>query len=171
MGSHYFAQALAMVLVASMLAVGSANKDWQSGNYTGWGSNRGPYHLNETKGPNKITVGGSEKWHYGFDYKQWAWKNGPFYINDTLVFKYDPPNDTTRPHSVYLFQNPWSFMKCDLSQAKMVGKPTEGGGEGFEFVLKRWQPYYFACGEHDGLHCKDGLMRFLVFPMFRGWNY
>ncbi|CAL9022174.1 unnamed protein product [Prunus brigantina] len=171
MGSHYFAQALAMVLVASMLAVGSANKDWQHGNYTGWGFNHGPYHLNETKGPNKINVGGSENWHYGFDYKQWAWKNGPFYINDTLVFKYDPPNDTTRPHSVYLFQNPWSFMKCDLSQAKMVGKPTQGGGKGFEFVLKSWQPYYFACGEHDGLHCKDGLMRFAVFPMFRGWHY
>ncbi|BFG41715.1 hypothetical protein CerSpe_279900 [Prunus speciosa] len=171
MGSRYFAQALAMVLIASMVAVGLANKDWQHGNYTGWGFNHGPYHLNETKGPNKITVGGSENWHYGFDYKQWAWKNGPFYINDTLVFKYDPPNDTTRPHSVYLFQNPWSFMKCDLSQAKMVGKPTQGGGKGFEFVLKRWQPYYFACGEHNGLHCKDGLMRFVVFPMFRGWHY
>lgn len=84
MGSHYFAQALAMVLIASMLAVGSANKDWKYGNYTGWGFNHGSYHLNETKGPNKITVGGSENWHYGFDYKQWAWKNGPFYINDTL---------------------------------------------------------------------------------------
>ncbi|KAL6270319.1 hypothetical protein ACE6H2_027230 [Prunus campanulata] len=171
MGSHYFAKALAMVLVASMLALGSANKDWEYGNYTGWGFNHGSYHLNETKGPNKITVGGSENWHYGFNYKQWALQNGPFYIKDTLVFKYDPPNDTTRPHSVYLFQNPWSFMNCDLSQARMVGNQTQGGGEGFEFVLKKWKPYYFACGEHDGHHCNEGLMRFIVFPMYRGWHY
>ncbi|TQD78453.1 hypothetical protein C1H46_035993 [Malus baccata] len=87
------------------------------------------------------------------------------------VFKYEPPSDTIRPHSVYLFQDFQSFLNCDLSRTRMVGNQTRGGGDGFEFVLQRWWPYYFACGEHNGLHCKDGLMRFPVFPMFRGWHY
>lgn len=83
-----------------------------------------------------------------------------------VVFRYDPPNDTTRPHSVYMFQNLWSFLNCDLSQARMVGNQTQWGGDGFEFVLKRWKPLCFAWGEHDGLHCKDRLMRFSVFQCF-----
>ncbi|PRQ23219.1 putative cupredoxin [Rosa chinensis] len=171
MGSS-FAQALsAMLLIASMVAFCTANKDWKHGNYTGWGSNHGPYHLNTTNGPNnKIVVGGSD-WHYGFNYADWSLKNNSFYVQDTLVFKYDPPNDTTRPHSVYLLPNLWSFINCDFSQARIVGSPTQGGGDGFQFVLKSWQPYYFACGEHDGAHCKDGMMRFFVFPKLRGWHY
>lgn len=87
------------------------------------------------------------------------------------VFKYDPPTNSTGPHSVYLLPNLWSYIHCDLSQAKMVAGPTQGGGNGFEFVLKSWQPYYFACGEHGGAHCKDGMMRFFVFPKLRGWHY
>ncbi|PRQ23225.1 putative cupredoxin [Rosa chinensis] len=167
-----FAQALfAMLLIASMVAVSTANKDWQQGNYTGWGFNRGPYHLNKTEGPNKIIVGGSENWHYGFNYADWSLKNASFYVHDTLVFKYDPPNNTTPPHSVYMLPNLWSFIHCDLSKAKMVGSPTQGGGNGFEFVLKSSRPYYFACGEHNGTHCKDGMMRFFVFPKLRGWHY
>ncbi|TQD78454.1 hypothetical protein C1H46_035994 [Malus baccata] len=170
MGSSFAQITLAVVLIASMLAVSTANKDWQHGNYTGSGFNNGSYHLNKTKGPNKIVVGGSENWHFGFNYTDWALKNGPIYIKDTLVFKYEPPSNTIRPHSVYLFQDFQSFWNCDLSRARMVGNQTQGGGDGFEFVLKRWRPYYFACGEHDGLHCKDGLMRFPVFPVFRGWH-
>ncbi|XP_048426144.1 uncharacterized protein LOC125470723 [Pyrus x bretschneideri] len=157
-----------MVLIASMLAVSTANKHWQYTNYTGWGFNNGSYHLNKTKGPNKIVVGGSENWHFGFNYTDWALKNGPIYIKDTLVFKYEPPSDTIRPHSIYLFQDFQSSLNCDLSRARMVGNQTQGGEDGFEFVLQSWRPYYLACGEHDGLHCKDGLMRFPVFPMFHG---
>ncbi|KAG8364275.1 hypothetical protein BUALT_Bualt19G0111300 [Buddleja alternifolia] len=87
-----------------------------------------------------------------------------------MVFKYDPPNDTTFPHSVYLLPNFWSFQNCDLRRAMKIGDITAGGGGGFEFPLKRWQPYYFACGERGGVHCKDGLMKFAVWPLIR-WNY
>lgn len=83
------------------------------------------------------------------------------------VFKYDPPNGTTFPHSVYMLPNMWSFLKCDLRKAKQVATVAQGGGKGFEFVLKNWWPHYFACGEHDGLHCKDGVMKFLVMPLLR----
>ncbi|CAI9768121.1 unnamed protein product [Fraxinus pennsylvanica] len=84
-----------------------------------------------------------------------------------IVFKFDPPNDTTFPHSVYLLPNFWSFQNCDLRRAKKIAQETQGGGEGFEFVLKRWQPYYFACGERNGFHCKTGMMKFAVSPFFR----
>jgi len=84
------------------------------------------------------------------------------------VFKYDPPSDTnTHPHSVYLLPNLWSFLKCDLSRAKLVASETQGGGDGFEFVLKSWQPHYFACGGGAGFHCNNGTMKFFVMPMFR----
>ena len=87
------------------------------------------------------------------------------------VFKYDPPtNDSTIPHSVYLLPNLGSFLTCDLRKATMVANTTQGGGEGFEFVLKKWQPYYFACGERDGYHCKAGQMKFFVMPLFLQWH-
>ncbi|KAK9942191.1 hypothetical protein M0R45_007870 [Rubus argutus] len=157
MGFNFTRALCAMLLIASLVAISTANKDWQHGNYPGWGYNHGPYHFNKTNGPNKIVVGGSENWHYGFNYADWSLKNNSFYVQDTLVCTWLP--------------NLWSFINCDLSQARMVGSPTQGGGNGFEFVLKSWQPYYFACGEHDGLHCKDGMMRFFVFPKLRGWHY
>ncbi|KAL0422662.1 UNVERIFIED_CONTAM: hypothetical protein Slati_3289100 [Sesamum latifolium] len=118
----------------------------------------------------RFVVGGSENWRFGYNYTDWAIKNAPFYLNDALVFKYDPPNDTTFPHSVYLLPDFWSFQKCDLRRAKKIGEVNEGAGGGFEFVLKRWQPHYFACGEHDGLHCKAGLMKFAVWPLIRSYN-
>ncbi|KAJ7967426.1 Plastocyanin-like domain protein [Quillaja saponaria] len=93
----------------------------------------------------------------------------PFILNDTLVFKYDPPLNNSHPHSVYLFSNFWSFLNCDLKRAKMVANITQGDGNGFEFVLKRWQPHYFACGESNGIHCKLGQMKFFVMPMLRRW--
>ncbi|KAL0376110.1 UNVERIFIED_CONTAM: hypothetical protein Scaly_0728600 [Sesamum calycinum] len=80
-------------------------------------------------GSRRIIVGGSDQnWRFGFNYSDWAIKNAPFYLNDTLVFKYDPPNDTTFPHSVYLLPNFWSFQNCDLKRAKKIGEVSDGGG-------------------------------------------
>ncbi|XVE93325.1 hypothetical protein REPUB_Repub01dG0182200 [Reevesia pubescens] len=120
----------------------------------GYGSNS-HYNVCVLEGPNKINTGGSEDWHFGFNYTEWAFQNGPFYFNDTLVFKYDPPSNTTFPHSVYLLPNLWSFLTCDSRRAKMIANPTQGG-DGFHFELNRWRPYYFACGERNGFHCKVG---------------
>lgn len=86
------------------------------------------------------------------------------------VFKYDPPSNGSHPHSVYLLPDLLSFIKCDLSRAEKVAETTQGGGEGFEFLLKSWKPYYFACGESNGVHCDLGLMKFFVVPMLRGWH-
>ncbi|KAJ1440306.1 Phytocyanin domain [Sesbania bispinosa] len=171
-----FAQGLIiLVITASMFAVSMANKDWSFGfNYTDWWSRFGNHHQNKTQQvqPKEIIVGGSEHWHYGYNYTDWAIKNGPFYVNDTLVFKYDAPNATTFPHSVYMFKIFWSFLNCDIKRAKMVANPTQGVGEGFKFVLKRWQPYYFACGERNGFHCNNGTMKFAVMPMLRPfWSW
>ncbi|PSS19185.1 Early nodulin-like protein [Actinidia chinensis var. chinensis] len=168
------AQVLILLVLASMLAVGMADKNiastkrWNYGfNYTDWYAK----HLNGTVGSQRIIVGGSENWHFGFNYTDWALKNGPFYLNDTLVFKYDPPVDnSSHPHSVYLLPNFWSYLNCDLSRAKRLADVTQGGGEGFEFRLMRWQPHYFACGESNGFHCDKGLMKFFVMPLFRRWH-
>lgn len=88
------------------------------------------------------------------------------------VFKYDPPNTngTGFPHSVYLLPNYRSFNKCDFRRAKRIADPTQGAGEGFEFVLKKMQTYYFACGEHQGIHCKTGNMKFAVMPL-KHWRF
>ncbi|XP_058215568.1 uncharacterized protein LOC131326726 [Rhododendron vialii] len=172
------AQVLILLLTAaSMVAVGMADKKisatqrWNFGfNYTDWFAKH--QNNNTESGPNKIIVGGSAKWQFGFNYTDWAMKNGPFYLNDTLVFKYDPPVDnSSHPHSVYLFTNFWSFLNCDLTRARQLADPTQGGGEGFEFRLERWQPYFFACGESNGVHCNQGLMKFAVMPLFRRWHW
>ncbi|RHN62239.1 putative cupredoxin [Medicago truncatula] len=60
-----------------------------------------------------------------------------------------------------------SFMKCDLKMAKMLANHTQGVGEGFKFVLNKWKPYYFACGEKNRLHCNVGQMKFAIMPMIR----
>ncbi|XP_059435971.1 blue copper protein 1b-like [Corylus avellana] len=159
MGGFSFARCLILIVAASTLAVCMANKDWQSGSYQ---------YPKYTQAPNKIIVGGSEGWHFNFSYTDWALKNGPFYLNDTLVFKYDPPTEnTTIPHSVYLLPNLRSFVTCNLTGAEMLADVTQGGGQGFEFVLKKWKPHYFACGQHDGIHCSLGQMKFFVMPMLR----
>ncbi|KAI3675278.1 hypothetical protein L1987_84866 [Smallanthus sonchifolius] len=86
---------------------------------------------------------------------------------DGVLFKFDPPSDTNiHPHSVYLLPNLWSFLRCDLRWAKRVANTSQGGGQGFEFVLNKWKPYYFACGESNGFHCQSG-MKFFVMPSFR----
>ncbi|RZC03933.1 hypothetical protein D0Y65_018533 [Glycine soja] len=68
---------------------------------------------------------------------------------------------------VYLLANFWSFLNCDVKKAKMLANPKQGAEEGFKFVLKKWQPYYFACGERNGFHCNNGQMKFAVIPMLR----
>ena len=79
---------------------------------------------------------------------------------------YDPPSNTTFPQSVYLLKNVGRFLACDLRNAMLVGNVTQGGGgEGLEFVLKKRKTHYFACGERAGMHCKLGLMRFMVRPL------
>ncbi|KAI9181705.1 hypothetical protein LWI28_017700 [Acer negundo] len=171
-----------IVVTASMLvSVSVANKDWYNGggggggfNYTTnwpWGPRNDSHSLNRTSKPNKIIVGGSDHWHYGFNYSVWAFQKNPFYVNDVLVFKYDPPSKSPFKHSVYLLPNMWSYLTCDLSKAKLIATTTQGSGEGFKFVLKKWKPYYFACGEHEGIHCRDGGMKFFVMPMLRRWHY
>ncbi|XP_062177473.1 blue copper protein 1a-like [Alnus glutinosa] len=157
MGGFTFAHvSLILIVAASTLAVCSANK-------------YAP-HPKYSQGPNKIIVGGSEGWRFDFSYTNWARKNGPFYVNDTLVFKYDPPTDNaTIPHDVYLLPNHRSFLTCNLTGAQMLANVTQGGGEGFEFVIQKRKPHYFACGQHEGSHCSDGQMKFFVMPMLRRW--
>ncbi|KAJ4833591.1 hypothetical protein Tsubulata_009206 [Turnera subulata] len=178
MGSLTYAQGLVLLLSASLWAVSVANRQWRYGfNYSDWGHNYKPRPCNSTNDapastPKKIIVGGSQQWTFGVDYADWAIKNGPFYLNDTLVFKYDPPSENnTHPHSVYLLPNMWSFKKCDLTNAVEIANVTQGGGDGFEFVLEKWQPYYFACGGGNGFHCNNGTMKFSVMPSFRRWHF
>ncbi|KAF7840867.1 plastocyanin-like domain protein [Senna tora] len=157
-----------LITAASMVEVSMGNKDmWNWGNYnlTDWW-NQYQFNRTQTK-PQNVVVGGSQNWQFGFNYTAWAIKNSPFYLNDTLVFKYAAPNATTFPHSVYMFSNYKSFLNCDLTRAKMVANTTQGRGEGFKFLIKRWQPHYFACGERNGIHCKNGLMKFAVLPAIR----
>ncbi|KAE8690610.1 armadillo repeat-containing protein 6-like [Hibiscus syriacus] len=175
MGFTFTYRLMLLLAAACMLGVSHANKDWGSpkSNYTGWGwrwNSTTQHPLNETQGPQKIIVGGPQNWHFGFNYSHWAFQNAPFYFNDTLVFKYDPPSNNTFPHSVYLFPDRWSYLNCNLKRAKMIANATQGDGDGFEFVLDKWSSFYFACGEHNGIHCKAGGMKFMVVPLFR-WHY
>ncbi|KAI3753197.1 hypothetical protein L2E82_25243 [Cichorium intybus] len=161
-------QFLLIAVSFTIFAVGSSNKNFQKGpenwnfkfNYTN-------EPLRHKESSRRIIVGGSDNWRFGFNYTEWARTNAPFFFNDTLVFKFDPPSDTnTHPHSIYLLPNLWSFLRCDLRWAKLVANTSQGGGEGFEFVLNKWKPYYFACGESNGFHCQSG-MKFTVMPLFR----
>ncbi|KAM3377139.1 hypothetical protein P3S68_009552 [Capsicum galapagoense] len=166
---------LLLVVFSLMFGVSMANFNYgpwgRPGNWNKTNCPNGNNHPNATQTSNKFNVGGSENWHYGFDYMDWAHKNGPFFVNDTLVFKYDPPNPNGGfPHSVYLLSDYWSFTKCDFRRAKRIANSNQGAGEGFEFVLKKTQPYFFACGEHGGIHCNNGTMKFVVMPL-RRWPY
>ncbi|KAK4424182.1 hypothetical protein Salat_1611600 [Sesamum alatum] len=166
---------LVVLVVACMFDAAMATKNCTTGYNAGRNHTNGFWGFagrkNTTLGSRRIIVGGSDhNWRFGFNYTDWAIKNAPFYLNDTLVFKYDPPNDTTFSHSVYLLPDFWSFQNCDLKRARKIGEVSDGSGDGFEFVLKRWQPHYFACGERDGFHCKVGLMKFSVWPLMRWHN-
>ncbi|CDP07616.1 unnamed protein product [Coffea canephora] len=114
-----------------------------------------------------VVVGGSEGWRYGCNYTDWALKHGPFFLNDTLVFRYPPPNDTVKPHSVYLLPNLYSFLTCDFKAATLVAPPNQGGGDGFSYTLSRVRPNYFASGEGNGDDCTKGLMKFAAIPLYR----
>ncbi|KAL4319663.1 hypothetical protein GQ457_18G016600 [Hibiscus cannabinus] len=165
MGLKLSHQLILVVAAASMLGVSLANKDW------GWNSNK--HALNGTEGPQKIIVGTSAS-----TTPTGHSKMPPSYFNDTLgrfihnakiesfalLIHYDPPSSTNFPHSVYLFPDLLSYLNCNFKRAKMIANPTQGGGNGFKFVLKRWRAYYFACGE------RDGGMRFTVVPLYR-WPY
>ncbi|GFP96049.1 hypothetical protein PHJA_001749000 [Phtheirospermum japonicum] len=177
MAVKFAAEALFLLLTTSILTIAMANKNCSTGGAANWNHTSGGFwgywHKNVTTQSSKtIVVGGSEYWHFGFNYSDWAINNGPFYFNDTLVFKYDAPN-ATQPfqHSVYLLPDLRSYQKCDLKRATKIADVKDGTGEGFEFVLTwkiKWpqQPwYYFACGEHNGVHCKDGGMKFAVLPI------
>ncbi|KAJ0441935.1 putative Phytocyanin domain, cupredoxin [Helianthus annuus] len=162
---------LTITIIVTLFAFGSSNPNFQNGpqnwkfefNYTN-GPFRRPKPVQNSR---RIIVGGSDNWRFGFNYTEWARTNAPFFFNDTLVFKFDPPSDTNiHPHSVYLFPSLWSFLRCDLRWAKRVANTSQGEGEGFEFVLNKWKPYYFACGESNGFHCQSG-MKFFVMPSFR----
>ncbi|KAL5982394.1 hypothetical protein ACLOJK_016465 [Asimina triloba] len=131
--------------VAAARAARTPTRRWGTVGDDGFGFNRTKWTRRNTT----IIVGGSEHWRFGFDYNTWAFKNGPFFQNDTLVFMYDPPSNGTFPHSVYQFKNFKSFMRCDLNQSTVVADVTQGGGEGFKFVLKDRKPYFFACGERN----------------------
>lgn len=80
------------------------------------------------------------------------------------VFMYDPPSNVTHPHSVYLMKNLPSYQACNLKKSRLVANVMQGAGSGFEFVLKKRKPYYFVCGERDGIHCTLGLMKFTIVP-------
>ncbi|XP_040998020.1 blue copper protein 1b-like [Juglans microcarpa x Juglans regia] len=111
-----------------------------------------------------IVVGGSEGWRFGFNYTDWALKASPFYLNDKLVFKYAPPSDTSVAPNVYLLPNRLSYMACNFSSAKLLATETQVSGKGFEFVLNRWRPAYFASTAEDGSHCSEGQMKFFAIP-------
>ncbi|XP_077224216.1 mavicyanin-like [Tasmannia lanceolata] len=110
----------------------------------------------------EITVGGSEHWRLGFNYIDWVSKAGPFYVNDTLVFMYEPPGVTNFTHSVYLLKDFWTFRACDLKTGKLLANESQGGGEGFKFLLKEANPYFFACGMPT--HCSKG-QKFAFWPL------
>ncbi|XP_057541313.1 uncharacterized protein LOC130819568 [Amaranthus tricolor] len=126
-------------------------------------------HKNKTlsRKSNKIVVGGSANWNFGFNYTDWALRNGPFYINDKLVFRYAAPVNQGPGHSVYLLPDFMSYLNCDLSRATRLANTNQGGGKGFEYKITKWQPHYFACGEHNGIHCNLGMMKFFFMPSFR----
>ncbi|KAI6677884.1 hypothetical protein NL676_038680 [Syzygium grande] len=114
-----------VVIASAMMGASVAYSEWNNNNGYAWPpkQDNSPAEVP----PKKIIVGGLENWHFGFDYSAWAHKNGPFYVNDTLVFKYDPPSDkNTHPHSVYVFQTFWSYMRCDLKRATMVANVSDG---------------------------------------------
>nr|XP_027092578.1 uncharacterized protein LOC113713066 [Coffea arabica] len=112
-----------------------------------------------------VVVGGSQGWRYGYNYNNWASNHGAFFLGDTLVFKYGPPSKISRPHSVYLLPNLYSFLTCDFRGATRLAGLNQGRGNGFSYVLNQVRPNYFASGEGDD--CKKGLMKFVAIPLYR----
>ncbi|OWM83750.1 uncharacterized protein LOC116205591 [Punica granatum] len=165
-----FLVAVAAVAASAAANFGEPNNVNMSNYYYGWGRPRSGSNCSHSS--REIIVGGDNRWQFGFDYNSWAFKNNPFYVNDTLVFKYAAPSENnTHPHSVYLFNDFWSFRRCNLKRATMLANTSDGAGDGFKFVLARtWKPYYFACGASNGFHCTNGNMKFFIMPRIRWWN-
>ncbi|KAK3231468.1 hypothetical protein Dsin_003349 [Dipteronia sinensis] len=109
-----------------------------------------------------VVVGGNEKWRSGFNYTEWAFQNNPLYINDKLVFKYQPPSESSSAVDLYWMPDLYSYMTCDFSRATLLADATQGSGAGFTVALDQWRPYYFASGPSNGLNCKDGMKFFAV---------
>ncbi|KAK0576391.1 hypothetical protein LWI29_016721 [Acer saccharum] len=116
-----------------------------------------------------VVVGGNEKWRSGFNYTDWAFQNNPLYINDKLVFKYEAPSESSSAVDLYWMPDLYSYMTCDFSRAKLLADATKLSGEGFTVALDQWRPYYFACGQSNGLYCKHG-MKFFAVPWPRWFN-
>ncbi|XP_059298309.1 uncharacterized protein LOC132051015 isoform X2 [Lycium ferocissimum] len=127
---------LLLAVFSSLFPIGLADFNWGP---RSWSKTNCPYTTehppNVTQTSNKFVVGGSEDWHYGFNYRM----------------------DWARKCA--------PFFVNDTLGAKRIADPTEGAGEGFEFVLNKMRPYYFACGENEGVHCKTGNMKFFVIPL------
>ncbi|RVW61152.1 hypothetical protein CK203_020618 [Vitis vinifera] len=143
-----------LVLIASLLAVGMANRPisgkpanhWNSGfNHSIWG----PETILSTP-----IIPGLPRSSSSVD------RSAGATALTTLIglSRMDPSTltilGTTFPHSVYLLPNFGSFLTCDLSRAKQVATVAQGGSKGFEFVLKNLWPHYFACGNTMGCTAK-----------------
>ncbi|KAL3638590.1 hypothetical protein CASFOL_017961 [Castilleja foliolosa] len=174
-----FAGSLVLLLVAtSVLAIAMANPNmpWP------WWPGQAPYCWLPCDGSNitkkEIVVGGDQprnSWRFGYNYSDWAMKNAPFYLNDILVFKYDEPvPGRFYNHSVYMLRDFPSYINCSLEGATLLGDVYAGDKDGFNLELKIrpfGMPYFLACGEKNGFHCNLGMMKFVVWPMFRpGFN-
>ncbi|KAF2305815.1 hypothetical protein GH714_008244 [Hevea brasiliensis] len=154
---------------------GSAN--WTFGfNYSVWAFKSGPFYVNDTL-VFKYDPPSEKNIHPHSVYllpDMWSFINcnltrGVKIANETqgAVFKYDRPSDKNmHPHNVYLLPDISSFINYNLTKGVKIANETQGAGEGFELVLKKWKPYYFACNASDGCHCKVGQMKFFVLPYF-----
>lgn len=144
---------------------------WQFGfDYSTWAFRNAPFYVNDTLGTTYDSfVFFNSQSFCGISAAEQTVISLGFL---SAVFKYDPPSENnTHPHSVYLFNDFWSFRQCNLKRARMLANWSDGAGDGFKFELARpWRPYYFACGESQGFHCTNGNMKFFVVPAMRWWN-
>eukprot|EP00249_Psilotum_nudum_P036875 c8935_g1_i2 orf=483-911(-) len=123
----------------------------------------GFFPVNDSK---EIIVGGAKQWRFGFNYTQWAETSGPFQLNDILVFRYKPFSFGAIHvnHNVMLLQTQKELDNCRFDRSQLVANSSDGY-TGFKFQLTEYKPYYFACGEARGYHCRVGLMKFMAMPV------
>ena len=72
-------------------------------------------------------------------------------VGDSILFKY------SNSHDVYQLATKWHYDECNFEDAKLVGKSSDGSGDGFKYTVtgnddKR--RIYFAC--NVGSHCSLG---------------
>lgn len=179
MGFSFSSQGVVLIVVAvSLLAVCQAktvvvggSQGWRFGfNYTDWTLKNGPYYIKDTLGKSTGRIAPIKPVTYipqlscvreNSSYSQCV-IYFPFFW--CAVFKYSAPSNAGA-HDVYLLPDLWSYITCDFRRAKLVAKATQGGGQGFKFVLNQWRPHYFACGQGaNRSHCKQGMMKFFAVP-------